>query len=285
MILHVDKINKSFGSRQVLKSVSLSCDKGKVNGLIGPNGAGKSTLFRIIFDLIRPDSGTVSVCSTSNKPLGGFVDKPALYGYLSARDNLRVFARLQKIDLRIEHYKELMELVGLDALRDDPVKYYSTGMKQRLGLAVSLMNDPECIILDEPFSGLDPFGNRSFQNLIRELARTKNIAVLIASHNLYDLGDLCDELYIANQGEIVRQGNATDLFHMASISYRIYGDLFFQSNTLKQLGAEISEGNALVIPGKEGIEAVICNIIEEGCSVSACIPQTSLELLLQKEFP
>lgn len=283
MILQIAEIKKSFGSRQVLNSVSLSCDKGRVSGLIGPNGAGKSTLFRIIFDLIRPDSGTVSVYSKRKKPLGGFIDKPALYGYLSARDNLRIFARMQRMDLTVERYSELMELVGLDASRHDPVKYYSTGMKQRLGLAVSLMNDPECIILDEPFSGLDPFGNRSFQELIRELARTKNIAVLIASHNLYDLGDLCDELYIINKGEIIRHGNASDLFRMASKSYRIYGEALIQSKTLQHLGAKISEDNALVIPGVGDIEAVIKGVVDEGCSVSACIPQTSLELLLQKE--
>ena len=285
MILQVAEINKSFSSRQVLNSVSLSCEKGKVSGLIGPNGAGKSTLFRIIFKLIRPDSGSVAVCSDRKKPLGGFIDKPALYGYLSARDNLSVFARMQKMDLKVERFKELMELVGLDASRHDPVRYYSTGMKQRLGLAVSLMNDPECIILDEPFSGLDPFGNRSFQELIRGLALTKNIAVLIASHNLYDLGDLCDDLYIINKGEIIRHGSTSELFRMASKSYRIYGDSLIQSKTLQRLGAEISEGIALVIPGEEDIETVIRGVIEDGCSVSACIPQTSLEMLLEKELP
>ncbi|MEN8789607.1 MAG: ABC transporter ATP-binding protein [Flavobacteriaceae bacterium] len=285
MILHVDEINKSYGSRQVLKSISLSCAKGEVSGLIGPNGAGKSTLFRIIFGLVRPDSGVVSVHSKSQKSLGGFIDKPALYGYLSARDNLKVFARMQKFIFSNERYLELMDLVGLDVLRNDPVKYYSTGMKQRLGLAVSLMNEPECIILDEPFSGLDPFGNQSFKDLILKLARDKKIAVLIASHNLYDMGDLCDVLYIINEGEIIRQGNATELFRMASSSFRIYGELFAQSNTLRLLGAEITEGSVLVKTGNMNIEEVIKSIVSEGCSVSACIPQTSLEVLLQKELP
>ncbi len=284
MILRVDEINKSYGSRKILKSISLGCTKGQVCGLIGPNGAGKSTLFRIIFGLVHPDSGVVSVDSERKKPLGGFIDKPALYGYLSAMDNLKVFAHIQNLKFGQERYLELMDLVGLDPLRKDPIKYYSTGMKQRLGLAVSLINEPECIILDEPFSGLDPFGNRSFQDLIRKLARVKKIAVLIASHNLYDMGDLCDELFIINNGEIVRRGRAAELFKMASRSYRIYGDNLAQSSTLRLLEAEISEGTALVRPGKEGIEEIIHNIIAEECSVSACIPQPSLKILLRKEI-
>ena len=284
MILSAKEICKSFGSRQVLKSISLNCQKGEICGLIGPNGAGKSTLFRILLGLIRRDSGDLRIQSTAPKPLGGIIEKPALYGYLSAFDNLRVFARLQGIPVSHTDYRKMMGHVGLDPERDDPVRNYSMGMKQRLGLAIALLNAPECVILDEPFSGLDPLGIRSLQEQVRTLAKDNGIGILISSHNLVELGDLCDRLYVINQGEIIKQGPAREILQAAARSYLIYGSGLEASKTLGSLRVEFRNGSALLTPEDRPIASVLKELTQEaGVSIFACVPQTNLTVLFERE--
>lgn len=283
MILSIREISKSFGSRQVLNSVSLSCSSGEICGLIGPNGAGKSTLFRIILGLITPDSGSLEINSSATKPLGGIIDRPALYGYLSARDNIKVFASLQGLHFNPKAFEKLMEEVGLETHRNDPVKNYSMGMKQRLGLAIALMNRPECIILDEPFSGLDPLGIRALHGLLRKLAIEDQMAVLLSSHNLSELGDLCDTLYVINEGTIVKHDKAKKIIRRASTSYLIHGNSLENSSILKKLEAEIRTDSALVAPGDISIGRLIDELVAEGISISACLPQPNLKTLFENE--
>lgn len=278
MILSAQGICKSFGSRQVLKSVDLRCSRGEICGLIGPNGAGKSTLFRIILGLVRKDSGSVQIKSYSDKPVGGIIDKPALYGYLSAFNNLKVFAGLQGISLNHEMYKRLMHQVNLEHKRHDQVSHYSMGMKQRLGLAIVLINRPDCILLDEPFSGLDPMGIRSLHQLIRNLSE-EGIAVIISSHNLLELEDLCDYLYVMNQGRITTKGPTMKVLRNATSTYLIYGSNLRDSKRLHEFGAVFKGDSALVRTRSEGIEVLLKHLIEEGIFISACIPQTDLEVL------
>lgn len=283
MILSLKEICKSFGSRQVLNSVSLVCDRGEICGLIGPNGAGKSTLFRIILGLVSPDSGSIKIPSSAKKAIGGIIDKPALYGYLSAYDNLRVFAALQGIELNDTMYLYEMDRVGLDPDRTDPVRNYSMGMKQRLGLAIALINQPECIILDEPFSGLDPMGARALHRLILNLAKETGIAVLVSSHNLVELGELCDTLYIINNGIINEKKEARALMRDAARVYVLYGNNLEKSEILQELSAEFRSGIALVDPGSIGIESVIKGMVQEGTDFSACVPQSDLKSLFTSE--
>jgi ABC-type multidrug transport system ATPase subunit len=286
MILDAREICKSYGTRAVLRGVSLSCRKGEIAGLIGPNGAGKSTLFRILLGLVSRDSGQLVVHSQSAKPLGGIIEKPALYNYLSAYDNLRVFSRIQGLDFDRKAYEGLMERVGLAPGRKDPVRNYSMGMKQRLGLAVALLNSPECVILDEPFSGLDPIGIRSLQARIRSLAREQHMAILLSSHNLVELGDLCDSLSVINHGEIVRHGPANEVFGQAVGGYLLYGTGFQHSRLLKEVGAEVGNTAAMLTLNGRGISEILRELsAEQGVAVSACIPQTNLNALFEKQIP
>ncbi|WP_297793150.1 ATP-binding cassette domain-containing protein [uncultured Eudoraea sp.] len=133
MILEAGNISKSFGALEVLKNLDLECHKGKIYGLIGVNGAGKTTLFCILLGLIKQDKGTVDIYSQSIKPIGGIVEKPALYEYLSAYGNLKVFARIQGLKLTQELYFQCMQQVGLSPGRKDAVRNYSMGMEQGLG--------------------------------------------------------------------------------------------------------------------------------------------------------
>src|SRR5690606_28536453 len=127
-------------------------------GLVGANGAGKTTLFKILLGLVTADSGSVSVASEGKKIVGGIIEKPALYEYLNAHDNLKVFSKMQGSPYDKNTLYTALEKVGLGLDRKDPVKNFSMGMKQRLGIAIALLNNPKCLILDEPFSGLDPLG-------------------------------------------------------------------------------------------------------------------------------
>lgn len=283
MILAAEGISKSYGSLQVLKGVSLALGRGEICGLIGPNGAGKSTLFRILLALVRSDAGQVQLHSKARKPLGGIIEKPALYGYLPAVDNLRVFARAQNLFLAREEAGELLVRVGLSPLRKDPVRNYSMGMKQRLGLAIALLNDPDCLILDEPFTGLDPIGIRDLRELVQRLAGERKIGILISSHNLAELGDLCDRLFVLHLGEIVHSGPAREILHRAARTYMLYGSGFLGSASLRALEARAADTSALVAPGDTPIENLLRELTAEpGVSVSACIPQLDLSLLLEK---
>ncbi len=285
MMLSAREVSKSYGKRLVLDRVSLSCGAGEICGLIGPNGAGKSTLFRILMGLVSPDSGQVTYPSDAPKPLGGIIEKPALYGYLSALENLRVFARVQGLVPESASLCVLLEQVGLDANRTDPVRNYSMGMKQRLGLAVALLNDPKCVILDEPFSGLDPIGIRSLQQQVRALAGQRGIGILISSHNLAELGDLCDRLYVINHGEIKREGPAREILQAAATRYLLYGTGLETSRVLPELRPEFRKGSVLITPGETPVSQVLSALMEEGTEVTACIPHTDLATLFEKQSP
>ena len=283
MILAAEGISKSYGHLQVLKGVSLAFGRGEICGLIGPNGAGKSTLFRIMLGLVRSDSGRVHMHSQAPKPLGGIIEKPALYGYLPAVDNLRVFARVQGLLLSKADAADLLAQVGLSASRKDPVRNYSMGMKQRLGLAIALLNDPDCLVLDEPFTGLDPIGIGDLRELVRRLAADRKIGILISSHNLAELADLCDRLFVLHQGEMLHSGSTRDILKRATRTYMLHGSGFPDSPSLRAVHARIRHHNALVSPGDLPIEHLLRGLsAEPGVSVSACIPQLDLSLLLEK---
>jgi ABC-2 type transport system ATP-binding protein len=283
MILSAGDVCKSYGSLKVLKGVSLELQRGEICGLIGPNGAGKSTLFRILLGLVSRDSGTLKIYSESSKPLGGIIEKPALYSYLSAFENLSVFSRIQGLKLSTTEIEGKLRQVGLSAERRDPVRNYSMGMKQRLGLAIALLNDPECIILDEPFSGLDPLGIRTLQDEIRTLSKVRGISILISSHNLVELGDLCDRLYVINQGEIIREGPAREILQQAAQSYLIYGSGLETSQALSGARVEFRSGSALLFPAEVGIHSFLKALsAEPGVSLTACVPQTNLSALFEK---
>jgi ABC-2 type transport system ATP-binding protein len=283
MILEARNISKSYGSLEVLKNVTLECHKGKIYGLIGANGTGKTTLFRILLGLIKADGGSIEINSKGIKPIGGIIEKPALYGYLSAYGNLKVFARIQGLNLTKELYSQSMLQVGLSTKRTDEVKNYSLGMKQRLGLAIALLNSPDCIVLDEPFSGLDPMGIMALHELIKKLSSQNQITIIISSHIVSELTDLCDTLYVLNEGEIIKKGPSAELLNKSVTTYKIVGNNLEMSEVLKSTNAIFSNKSALVSPKTISISEILQKLIEEGQEVTACIPQTDLKALFGGE--
>lgn len=283
MILEARNICKSYGSLEVLKNVTIECHKGRIYGLIGANGAGKTTLFRILLGLIKQNSGSIVIDSEGIKPIGGIVEKPALYGYLSAYGNLKVFARIQRLKLTKELFNESMHQVGLSPERKDAVKNYSLGMKQRLGLAIALLNNPDCIVLDEPFSGLDPMGISALHALIKKLSRENQITIIISSHIVSELADLCDMLYVLYDGEIIKSGSAARLLKENVTTFKISGKNLETSEVLKNADAVFMNKSVLVSPKESTISEVLQRLIEEGVEVTSCIPQTDLKALFGRE--
>jgi len=203
---------KTFGDVTALDAFDMRIRAGEVHGLVGPNGAGKTTLLRMLFGLAAPDAGTITLRGREWRPddettppgVSGFVEDPRFYPYLSARRNLELLAELDGVDpVRIE---EALELVRLTDRADRKVGGFSSGMRQRLGLAASILRAPRLLLLDEPTVGLDPTGLREVQSLLTGLA-ADGVTVLISSHNMPELDGVCDSVTVMKDGGSVWEGS------------------------------------------------------------------------------
>ena len=208
---------KRFEQTCALDGVDLVVEEGEVRGLLGPNGAGKSTLLRCLLGLVRPDAGAVELL---DRPLdapadaipdgvSGFVEEPTFYPYLSGRTNLELLAELDGGGAS-ERIDGVLEQVLLADRARDRVSGYSTGMRQRLGIAASLLRGPRLLLLDEPTSGLDPAGARDVRTLVRGLARD-GVSVLLSSHLIGEVEDACDSFTVLRRGHVVWDGTAEQL--------------------------------------------------------------------------
>ena len=219
--IRTEHLSKAFGrGAQRVRAVDDLClcvPSGLVYGFLGPNGAGKTTTIRMLLDLIRPTEGAAYVLEQDVRKhpqvlrrVGALVEHAAFYGYMSGRDNLDVLA-LTADDHRPRRIPELLEQVGLARHARRRVKDYSTGMKQRLGIAAALLGDPELVILDEPTNGLDPAGIHEMRGLIRGLAHVHGKTVFLSSHLLGEVEQICDRVAIVQQGKVIREGAVADL--------------------------------------------------------------------------
>lgn len=217
-ILKTNNLSKQYRNTLALHQVNLSIKKGDIYGFIGQNGAGKSTLLRIVMGLAFPSSGTIElfgkennqVHSDAQKRMGAIIESPALFPNMTAFENLEVH-RLQKGIPGKECIMKTLALVGLDSTGKKKVKNFSLGMKQRLGLAIALLSDPEFLILDEPTNGLDPMGIVELRVLLKKLNREKGLTILISSHILSELHQLATRYGIIHQGKLLEEISAKEL--------------------------------------------------------------------------
>lgn len=274
-------ISKQYLGIKVLNDVSLHCQPGEICGLLGANGAGKTTLFKILLGLVTPDSGEINIEASSKKRIGGIIEKPALYEYLSAIENLRIFAGIQQLPTSRTALQEHLQRVGLPLHRKDPVANFSMGMKQRLGIAIALLNNPSCLILDEPFSGLDPMGVVSLRKLIRQLTNEFQLAVLLSSHMLEDLNQLCSRLYVLHEGRLIRQGNTQAIMQACTHQYIITANNLQQSKALHQWQHQIlgESADISIRPGQ--LPDLLAALANEKIAITSCVPQPDLELLFE----
>ena len=210
-------LSKAYGKRLAVDHLDLQVDRGELFGFLGPNGAGKTTTIRMALGLIAPTNGSVEILGLEVRHnrskvlprVGALVESPALYGYLSGRNNLRAFGDLLG-GVPAKRIDEVLEIVSLTGRDKDRVKTYSMGMKQRLGLAVALLNDPDLLILDEPANGLDPAGIVEMRDLLRALA-AEGKTVFISSHVLSEVQQICTRVAIINHGKLIRLAPVTEL--------------------------------------------------------------------------
>ena len=215
---------KSFEATTAVDDVRIAVAPGEVRGLLGPNGAGKTTLLRMLFGLIVPDAGSVELLGReldglggdALREVGGFVEEPSFYPYLSGAANLSLLARLDG-GPTTDAVTDVLAKVGLADRAGDRVAGYSTGMRQRLGLAAALLRAPRLLLLDEPTSGLDPAGTKAVATLVRDLA-DEGVAVLLSSHQIGELERVCDSYTVMRDGRVVWDGSAAALIAAAPAS-------------------------------------------------------------------
>jgi ABC-type multidrug transport system ATPase subunit len=230
--IEVKNVTKKIGKRTILKDVSFDVYEGDICGFVGPNGAGKTTLIRVITNLISPTVGEVNIAGVNVNAdrkaalikLGAIVEEPIFFPYMTGRQNLRNLAMLNPNMSKEEQRKkveEVLKIVDLEDRGDDKVKTYSLGMKQRLGIAQALLNNPEIVILDEPANGLDPIGMRDLRELILKLRKEQNITFFISSHLLDELQQMCNRFIAINKGTVIWQGSKEELLKKTGESGRL----------------------------------------------------------------
>lgn len=209
MICELKGVSKSYHKKVVLNDINLRLDHGKIYGFIGSNGAGKTTTMRIIVGLTSPDTGTLLLDGISDKKnivekrkkIGCIIESPSLYSEMTAKQNLTSMCLLHGVSTNI--IDELLDLVGLRNESKKKVRNYSLGMKQRLGISMALVNNPEFLILDEPINGLDPDGIIEIRNLINNISESRKTTILISSHILSELYQIADNYIFINEGKII----------------------------------------------------------------------------------
>ena len=221
LAVDVTGVTKSFGSICAVDDISVQVAAGEVYGVLGPNGAGKTTLLRMLFGLIRPDAGTIRVFDKTWDEAGvgvldgvaGFIESPKFYPYLTGRQNLEGLTLLDG-GIRPGLLEEILDVVDLSDRIDRKVGGYSYGMRQRLGVAASLLREPKLLVLDEPANGLDPAGIRDMRSLVKRLAGS-GLTVLLSSHDMDEVEEICDNVTILDRGVVAFHGTITELRTMA----------------------------------------------------------------------
>jgi len=219
-IVQVTGLTKQFKNLTAVDGLSFSVNEGDVYGFLGQNGAGKSTSIRMMLTLIEPTSGEIEIFGMKLakhrreilSQIGAVIEKPDIYKYLSAYDNLKLFAKLSGINPSSQQLMDQLEMVGLAHRANDKVKTFSQGMKQRLGIGIALVHNPRLIILDEPTNGLDPQGIADIRNLILHLSRESKKTVIVSSHLLSEIEQIATRVLIIDKGKKLVEGNANELF-------------------------------------------------------------------------
>ncbi len=209
-VVELKNVTKVIKGKKIIDNLTFNIQEGEVFGFLGPNGAGKTTTIRMIVGLMKISSGDILVCGKNVKSeyedalrnVGGIVENPEMYKFLTGYQNLMQYARMIK-GITKEKINEVIELVGLEDRIHEKVKTYSLGMRQRLGLAQSLLHEPKVMILDEPTNGLDPAGIREIRDHLRKLTKQKGMAVIVSSHLLSEMEMMCDRIAIIQKGKLI----------------------------------------------------------------------------------
>jgi ABC-2 type transport system ATP-binding protein len=285
MVLRTIGLSKSFGKLEAVKNLNLELRRGEVFGFLGPNGAGKSTTVGMILGLIAPTAGSIELFGVKQdghhwaalRRIGAIIEEPAFYPYLSGWDNLAVLAKSIG-DIPKSKITEVLERVTLLDRAKDQYGHYSMGMKQRLGIASTLLRDPELIILDEPTNGLDPAGTKEIRDLIPKLAHESR-AVLLCSHLLHEVEMVCDHVAIVKQGTVIANAPIKELLSHGNVLQIKVNDIEKATVILKSISwikSVKKEDDYLVvdIPRERSAEVNLA-LVQKGIMVSELVNRTS----------
>ncbi len=293
VVLKTENIIKKYGNKTVLNNISMTINKGDIYGFIGKNGAGKTTLMRTVLSLTPMDSGSVSFFDNKKitdvgLKVGSLVEAPGLYKNVSAYENLKRFSILYGSDET--KINEILKLVGLSDTGDRKAKDFSLGMKQRLGIAIALLNDPEILILDEPINGLDPEGIREIRDIIVKLNKEKKITFLISSHLLDELSKIATKYGIINNGVLVEEISAKDLKERCKTKLIIECNKKEQAKkvlleTIKEENLKITQDGLEIYHHVEDAASINKSLVINGISVEALYSNSdSLEEYFMKRI-
>ena len=282
-VLELKNVSKSFGKRKIIDNISLKVNSGEIFGFLGPNGSGKTTTIKMILRLIDSDDGEIKVNGLDNRKqfeqamecIGAIVENPDMYKYMSGIDNLKLHARIRNIDEK--RINEVLEMVGLKDRAKDKVGKYSLGMKQRLGLALTLLHNPKVLILDEPTNGLDPAGIKQLRDILKKISHEENVAVFVSSHILTEMQQMCDRVAVLDNGKIVKIEQITNSKEekIETIELRIK-DKTKAIKILKEkfeVDAKVEKNNLLVTIQTERVPEVVKELAIEDVGVKAVIPR------------
>lgn len=282
-VLELKNVSKSFGKRKVINDISLEVKEGEIYGFLGPNGSGKTTTIKMILRLIDLDSGTITVNGYDTKKqfekamecIGAIVENPDMYKYMTGLENLKLHARIRNVDEK--RIDEVLELVELKDRAKDKVGKYSLGMKQRLGLALTLLHKPKVLILDEPTNGLDPAGIKKLRDILKEIAHKEGVAVFVSSHILSEMQLMCDKVAVLDNGKIVKTEEITNTQEEAieTLEIRV-------KNTEKavqilkekfEIDTKLENGNIEITVSTDRVPAVVKELAMADVEVKAVIPK------------
>ncbi len=273
--VRVDDVWKTYGSNAAVRGLSLSVPAQSVYGFLGPNGAGKSTTIRMLLGLQRPDRGVITLFGRplsrgSLSRIGSMVESPSLYPHLTGRENLEVHRRL--LGIPKSRIDEALRTVDLLAVAGRLVRQYSSGMKQRLGIAQALLGEPELLLLDEPTNGLDPAGMHEVRTLVRDLPKSRGVTVFLSSHLLGEVELIATHLAIVSDGQRKFEGTPLELKQQSQPAIVLLVD---RSERAAALLADrgcrtVCEGDRLTIAPDADWEAARINtfLVEAGIAVS-----------------
>lgn len=290
-VISANHLVKNFNGLVAVNDLSFQVFPGDVYGFLGQNGAGKSTCIRMLLTLVRPDAGNIELfglnLSTHRQEIlrqvGAVIERPDLYKYLSAYENLSLFARMSGLRPVRDQLMQQLELVGLAERAGDKVRTFSQGMKQRLGIAVALVNDPRLVILDEPTNGLDPQGIADMRNLILRLSRDMGKTVLVSSHLLSEIEQVATRMLIIDKGKKIVEGPVADFFDPARS--RIYLQVTQRDTAIRLLHnspwtptiSNSTEYDILVNAPAADVPKITRLMVENGVDILSVRPANSLE--------
>jgi ABC-type multidrug transport system ATPase subunit len=290
-IIKVTNLSKQYREVKAVNDISFTVNTGDIYGFLGQNGAGKSTTIRMLLTLIEPTTGSIELFGKNLyshrkeilQQIGAVIEKPDLYKYLTAYENLSLFARMSGVKVNEKKLKDQLEQVGLTERAHSKVRTYSQGMKQRLGIAIALIHDPQLIVLDEPTNGLDPQGIADIRNLILHLSRHQGKTIVVSSHLLHEIELIANRMLIIDKGKKIMEGTVAELVDPARTMVHIevtnpqHVITWLQSSKWSACLKEQHKNVILLQMNKPQVPELTADLVNAGAQIMALQPQNSLE--------